>query len=137
MAGMADHAMSGPMDENMMKHMEFTPVRAATHADTVRAMRLAGELKQGIAKRLDTAAAVADGYKMFAERSSRRSTTSRTTVALMEAFRFDPAKPTSILYSRGADGKRVVGAMYTMPKNASSTGERPGAARRGAMAIST
>jgi hypothetical protein len=40
--------------------------------------------------------------------------------AFMEAFRFDPAKPTAVLYSRGADGKlRLVGAMYTMPKNTS------------------
>jgi hypothetical protein len=65
MAGMADHAMSGPMDENMMKHMELTPVRAATHGDTVRAMHLAGDLKRAIAKYSDTAAAIADGYKMF------------------------------------------------------------------------
>ena len=33
MAGMADHAMSGPMDMNMMKHMELTPTRTPTHAD--------------------------------------------------------------------------------------------------------
>ena len=59
MAGMADHAMSGPMDENMMKHMELTPVRAATHGDTVIALRLAGELKQAITKYADTTAAPA------------------------------------------------------------------------------
>src|SRR5215467_6540338 len=32
-AGMADHAMSGPMDENMMKHMQLTPLRTPTHDD--------------------------------------------------------------------------------------------------------
>ena len=48
MAGMADHAMSGPMDENMMKHMELTPVRAATHGDTARAMHLAGALGRAV-----------------------------------------------------------------------------------------
>src|SRR5262249_113721 len=65
MAGMADNAMSGPADQNMMKHMELTPARSATHDASLRAMRLAGELKQAIAKYADTAAAVADGYKMF------------------------------------------------------------------------
>ena len=50
MAGMADHAMSGPMDENMMKHMRLTPVRTPTHADSVRATKIAAELKQAIAK---------------------------------------------------------------------------------------
>jgi len=122
MAGMADHAMSGPMDENMTKHMELTPVRAATHGDTVIALRLAGELKQAITKYADTAAAVADGYKLFLPNLKQQKVYHFTNYgrAFMEAFRFDPAKPTSILYSRGADGKlRLVGAMYTMPKNAS------------------
>jgi hypothetical protein len=122
MAGMADHAMSGAMDENMMKHMELTPVRAPTHGDTVRALRLAGELKQAITKYADTAAAVADGYKLFLPNVKQQRVYHFTNYgrAFMEAFRFDPAKPTSILYSRGADGKlRLVGAMYTMPKNAS------------------
>src|SRR5436305_197382 len=68
MAGMADHAMSnmhGPMDVNMMKHMELTPLRAATPADSVRARKLVAELKHGIAGYQDTTTAVADGYKMF------------------------------------------------------------------------
>lgn len=122
MAGMADHAMSGDMDENMMKHMQLTPARPATHDDTVRAMRLAAELKQAIAKYADTAAAVADGYKMFLPNVKQQKVYHFTNYgrAFMEAFRFDPAKPTSILYSRGADGTlKLVGAMYTMPKNAS------------------
>jgi hypothetical protein len=29
MVGMADHAMSDPMDVDVMKHMELTPLRAA------------------------------------------------------------------------------------------------------------
>jgi len=122
MAGMADHAMGGSMDENMMKHMELTPVRVATHEDSVRAMRLAGELKQAILKYSDTAAAVADGYKMFLPGVKQQKVYHFTNYgrAFMEAFRFDPTKPTSILYSRGTDGKlKLVGAMYTMPKNAS------------------
>ena len=65
MAGMADHAMSGAMSANMMKHMEMTPLRSPTHADSVRASAVAAELKRAIAKYADTAAAVADGYKMF------------------------------------------------------------------------
>src|SRR5947208_2026552 len=43
----------------------------------------------------------------------------RLAVALGALFHFDASKPTSILYSRGADGTlHLVGAMYTMPKNA-------------------
>src|ERR1051325_6638890 len=63
---MADHAMSGPMDTITMRHMKLTPTRAPTHADSVRAINVAAELKRAIAKYQDTAVAVADGFKMFA-----------------------------------------------------------------------
>jgi hypothetical protein len=121
MAGMADHAMSGPMDENMMKHMELSPLRVPTHADSVRASQVAADLKRAIAKYADTAAAVADGYRMFLPNVKTQHVFHFTNNrrAFGEAFRFDPTKPTSILYTRGADGKlHLTGAMYTMPRTA-------------------
>jgi hypothetical protein len=121
MAGMADQAMSGPMDANTMKHMELTPMRSPSHADSARAAAVAAELKQAIAKYQDTAAAVADGYKMFLPNVKTQHVFHFTNYrrALGEAFRFDAGKPTSILYERGPNGAlRLVGAMYTMPKNA-------------------
>ena len=36
----------------------------------------------------------------------------------MEAFTFDPARPTSLLYKKTATGYELVGALYTMPKRA-------------------
>ncbi|MEP6492003.1 MAG: hypothetical protein ABJF01_04965 [bacterium] len=122
MSDMADHAMSGPMDANMMKHMEMTPSRVPTHSDSVRATKVAAELKQAIAKYQDTAAAVADGYKMFLPevKTQRVYHFTNTSRALLAAFHFDAAKPTSVLYKRGADGRlHLVGAMYTLGKNAS------------------
>jgi hypothetical protein len=121
MSGMADHAMGGPMDENMMKHMEMTPSRTPTHADTVKATKVVGDLKRAIAKYEDTTAAVADGYKMFAPNVKNQHvyhfTNNRRAFGAM--FTFDPAKPTSILYKQTPDGKfHLVGAMYTMPKGA-------------------
>jgi hypothetical protein len=121
MAGMADHVMSGPMDDNMMKHMELTPLRAATHADTVRATAIAAELRQAISKYQDTAAASADGYKMFLPNVKGQRVYHFTNYrrAFLAAFHFDASKPTSILYKRGDDGKfHLIGAMYTMPKGA-------------------
>jgi len=121
MAGMADHAMSGPMDVNMMKHMELTPLRAATHDDTVRATKVAAELRQAIAKYTDTALARADGYTMFLPSVKQQRVYHFTNYrrAFLAAFHFDASKPTSILYKRGDDGAlHLVGAMYTMPKNA-------------------
>jgi hypothetical protein len=127
--GMADHAMSGPMNANMLKHMELTPVRSATRADTARARALVAELKPAIAKYRDTAAAVADGYQMFLPNVKNQRVYHFTNYkrALKEAFRFDAAQPTSLLYRREASGKLVlIGAMYTMPKNTnpSRLGER-------------
>jgi hypothetical protein len=122
MVDMADHAMSGPMDENMMRHMRLTPLRTPTHGDSVRATRVVAELKQAIAKYQDTAAAVADGYKMFLPgvKNQRVYHFTNNGRALLAAFHFDASKPTSILYKRGPDDKlHLVGAMYTVPKSAS------------------
>jgi hypothetical protein len=124
MTGMADHAMSGPMNMNMMKHMELSPTRPATHADTVKATKVAAELKRAIAKYDDTTAAVADGYKMFLPNVKNQHVYHFTNGgrAIGAMFSFDPTKPTSILYRKDADGKfHLVGAMYTMPK-----GVKPG-----------
>ena len=119
---MTDEAMSMLADSNMMKHMRLTPLRVATHDDTVRATKLAVELRQAIAKYQDTTAAVADGYRMFAPNIKNQRVYHFTNYgrAFMAVFHFDPAKPTSILYKRGDDGSlRLVGAMYTMRKRAS------------------
>jgi hypothetical protein len=125
MSDMADHAMgssmAGSMDMNMMKHMALTPSRPATHADSARARQIATDLKRAIAKYADTAAAVADGYKMFAPNIKNQQVFHFTNGArgFKEAFRFNVEEPTSLLYKRDADGKfRLVGAMYTMPKRA-------------------
>ena len=109
------------MDSIMMRHMEMTPLRKATQADSVRAKSVAAELKKAIAKYQDTAVAVADGYKLFLPglKNQRVFHFTNGSRALMEAFRFNAEKPTSLLYKRGSDGKlKLVGAMYTMPKRA-------------------
>jgi hypothetical protein len=121
MTGMADHAMSGHMDAAMRKHMEMTPPRPATKADSVRALRVVSELKAAISRYADTSVAVADGYRMFLPqvKTQRVYHFTNNGRALLSAFRFNPEKPTSILYKRGTDGTlHLVGAMYTMPKNA-------------------
>jgi hypothetical protein len=125
MAAMTDEAMSLSADSNMSKHMRLTPTRAATHEDTIRATKLAAELRQALGKYQDTAAAVADGYHMFAPKIKNQRVYHLTNYgrAFMAAFRFVPDKPTSILYKRGDDGRfHLVGAMYTMPKRASLDG---------------
>jgi hypothetical protein len=100
-------------------HMEMTPVRPPAPGDSVRAAAIADELRGAIARYRDTATAVADGYRMFAPQIKNQKVYhfTRGWSAVQEAFRFDASKPTSLLYTKGADGKFVlVGGMYTAPK---------------------
>ncbi|HKH93672.1 MAG TPA: hypothetical protein VKA54_17850 [Gemmatimonadaceae bacterium] len=100
-------------------HMMMTPVRAPAPGDSARAARIAAELRHAILEYRDTTAAVADGYRMFAPQIKNQKVYhfTRGWSAVQEAFRFDPAKPTSLLYTKGADGRFVlVGGMYTAPK---------------------
>ena len=119
MIGAADATMSGPMSEEARRHMVMSPMRPATRDDSAKAMAVARQLRASLAKYADTSAAVAAGYRMFAPQVKNQRVYHFTNYrhAFMEGFRFDPEKPTSILYRRGADGKlQLLGAMYTAPK---------------------
>jgi hypothetical protein len=112
-------APASSLEANAKRHMLMTPAIRATSADSGRAAKVAGTLRGAIAKYRDTSAAVADGYRMFLPNVKEQRVYHFTNRwrAVQEAFRFDPAKPTSLLYQRGADGKLVlIGAMYTAPK---------------------
>ena len=114
--GAATHADA---NGNEALHMLMTPARPMAPGDSARASAIAATLRVSIAKYADTAAAVADGYRMFAPQIKNQKVYhfTRGWSAVQEAFRFDPAKPTSLLYTKDADGKFVlVGGMYTAPK---------------------
>lgn len=118
MPGMEHHHESA----TAMLHMRMTPTRTATRDDSTRARKLGAEIRTAIARYADTSAAVADGYRMFLPQVKQQRIyhfTNRRN-AFAESFRFDPARPTSILYEHRPDGSlRLVGAMYTMPRRAS------------------
>src|SRR5438128_2424179 len=116
-------ATAGAQDDHHMgdvSHVELSPSRIATPADSARARAVVEKLRAAIAKYRDTTAAVRDGYQMFLpglkEQKVYHFTNNRR--AIKEAFRFDAAQPTSLLYEKGRDGRfELLGAMYTMPKN--------------------
>ena len=117
-ARVADRAPAMAADGSA-PHMEMTPVRPLAPGDSARAAAIAAELRAAIVKYRDTATAVADGYRMFAPQIKNQKVYhfTRGWSAVQEAFRFDPTKPTSLLYTKGADGTFVlVGGMYTAPK---------------------
>jgi hypothetical protein len=105
--------------EHASLHMEMTPAIKGDHADSARAASIAASLRAALMQYRDTTAAVAAGYHMFAPKLKNQKVYHFTSKwrAMQEAFRFEPTKPTSLLYTRSADGTfTLVGAMYTAPK---------------------
>ena len=112
-------AMSGAMSAN--PHMRMSPLRVATAADSSRAEQIVARTRAGIAKYKDVRVAERDGYRMFAPGIKSQPVYHFTNLrlAVRERFKFDPAQPSSLLYKKNEDGSlRLVGAMYTAPKDA-------------------
>ncbi len=100
-------------------HMHMTEMRAQTPADVARANEIVKELRAGIEKYRDYHVALNEGYKIFLLNLPQPEYHfTKYGNGFMEAFRFDPSQPTSLLYRKTADGFELVGAMYTMPKRA-------------------
>ena len=116
----AEESMSDGMAVG--KHLRVTRLRNATTADSARARAIADTLRAAIAKYRDVKVAEADGYAQFAPRVKMPKVYhfTRRASALKAAFSFDPASPTSLLYTRDSAGKfTLVGAMYTAPRQLS------------------
>ena len=112
-------AMAGRLDESL--HMRMTPKRTATAADSARARGIAAELREALAKYADPVAAEADGYRLFLPGVKGQKVYHYTKWghAARAQVRFDPSRPTSLLYKDDAKGRKVlVGGMYTAPKDA-------------------
>ena len=101
-------------------HMHMTASRPGTPEDQKRAEEVVVELRAGIEKYKDYHVALEDGYRIFLP-NIRQEEYHFTNYAngFQEAFTFDPARPTSLLYKKTSDGGfELVGAMYTMPRRA-------------------
>jgi len=85
-----------------------------TAADSARGVALVAQIRAALLVYRDVQAARADGYRQFLPGVTQPvyHFTSRFN-ALREMFRFDPTKPTSLLYRKRPDGSfELVGAMY-------------------------
>ena len=120
----AAKAMAGDRSAAHAKHLAWTPVRALTRLDSLRAMALADTLRRAIARYSDTAQAIRAGYKLFAPQVKEQAVYHFTNNAagFVAAFRFDPSRPTSLLYRKDSTGAlRLSGAMYTAPARFTAT----------------
>jgi hypothetical protein len=97
--------------------MHMTSMRPSTPADTARANEIVTQLRSGIEKYKDYHVALEEGYKIFLPNVPQPEYHFTKYVnGFLEAFSFDPSRPTSLLYKKTSDGYELVGAMYTMPK---------------------
>ena len=106
----------------MEKHMAYSSPRPLTSDDSARAAHVINELRQAIVKYRDVKVAEADGFKMFAPEIKNQPQYHFTKGwnAIRNQFGFDPARPTSLLYRKNAQGElELIGAMYTASKRTS------------------
>lgn len=116
----AVHDMTPGHHDTHSLHMTMTAMRPQTSEDVQRANEIVSQLRAGIEKYKDYHAALDDGFKIFLPNvplPEYHFTSYRN--GFLEAFTFDPARPTSLLYKKTATGYELAGAMYTMPKRAS------------------
>jgi hypothetical protein len=101
-------------------HMQMTAPRPQTAEDRKRADEIVEQLRAGIEKYKDYRVALNDGFKIFLPNVPQPEYHfTNYANGFLEAFTFDPARPTSLLYKKTASGYELVGAMYTMPNRAS------------------
>jgi hypothetical protein len=100
-------------------HMHMTELRPPNADDQKHAQEIVDQLRAGIEKYKDYHVALDDGFRIFlphVKQDEYHFTNYEN--AMLEAFTFNPSRPTSLLYKRTATGYELVGAMYTMPKTA-------------------
>lgn len=110
MSGEQHHHAGGP-------HMKLTTPRPITEADKNRADSILKTLRASLEKYKDSNVALKDGYQPFLPNlplPEYHFTNYRT--GFLQAFTFNPERPTSLLYRKTGKGYELVGAMYTAPK---------------------
>ncbi len=107
-----------PGHHHMSAHMKLTVSREQTPEDLARADAVVKALRESLERYKDYRTAIADGYQPFLPNipQPQYHFTSYWN-GFLEAFSFEPTRPTSLLYKKTAKGYELVGAMYTMPKN--------------------
>ncbi len=108
-----------PAHHHASLHMRMTQPRSQTPEDLARADAVAKTLRAALEKYKDYRVAIADGYQPFLPNIPQpQYHFTNYWHGFLEAFAFDPARPTSLLYKKTRIGYELIGAMYTMPKNA-------------------
>ena len=115
------HAMRSMEDRQMSMgpHMKMTSLREIKPGDQEKADQIVAGARKAAEQYTDYKAALADGYKIFLPNLPQRQYHfTNYRYAFEAAFNFNPEHPTSLLYEKHGDDYKLIGVMYTAPKNA-------------------
>ena len=114
------HAMLSMSDRSMDMgpHMKMTTLRDLKPGDQEKADQVVAAARQAAEKYTDYKVALADGYKIFLPNLPQKQYHfTNYRYAFEAAIQFNPDHPTSLLYEKTGDGYKLIGVMYTAPKN--------------------
>jgi hypothetical protein len=125
MAGMNNdgtaHAMLSMEDRQMSMgpHMKMTTLRDLKPGDQEKADQVVAAARKAAEKYTDYKIALADGYKIFLPNLPQKQYHfTNYRYAFEAAVNFNAEHPTSLLYEKHGDDYKLIGVMYTAPKNA-------------------
>jgi hypothetical protein len=114
------HAMLSMADRqmDMGPHMKMTTLRDLKPGDQEKADQVVAAARAAAEKYTDYKVALADGYKIFLPNLPQKQYHfTNYRYAFEAAIAFNAEHPTSLLYEKTSDGYKLIGVMYTAPKN--------------------
>jgi len=104
---------------NMGPHMKMTTLRDLKPGDQEKADEVVAAARRAAEKYTDYKVALADGFKIFLPNLPQKQYHfTNYRYAFEAAISFNPEHPTSLLYEKDGGGYKLIGVMYTAPKNA-------------------
>ena len=109
-------SMSHNHHHEMGPHMHMSALRTSQTGDDRKAQELVEQARQALEKYKDYNVALAEGFTIFLPNVPQPMYHfTNWQYAVGEAFRFDPSRPTSLLYEKKGNDYKLIGAMYTAP----------------------
>jgi hypothetical protein len=103
---------------DMGPHMKMTTLRDLKPGDQEKADQVVAAARTAAEKYTDYKVALADGYKIFLPNIPQKQYHfTNYRYAFEAAVQFNPEHPTSLLYEKTGDAYKLIGVMYTAPKN--------------------
>jgi hypothetical protein len=114
------HAMLSMSDRqmDMGPHMKMTTLRDLKPGDQEKADQVLAAARTAANKYTDYKVALADGYKIFLPNVPQKQYHfTNYRYAFEAAVQFNPEHATSLLYEKNGNDYKLIGVMYTAPKN--------------------